>query len=121
MVTNESPQEKRNSPRLSNNIPIRISQDDGDIVTETANVSCSGLYCKVDRYIEPMTKLKICLLLPVRKNGKVLTKQISAGGVVVRTEFSGDKDDHNIAVFFNEISRRDSESITDYVSSYLNT
>lgn len=119
MVTNHPSQERRRDPRLINNIPIRITQDDGDVVTETSNISRSGLYCKVDRYIEPMTKLKVCLLLPIRKNGKDVTKQISAHGVVVRAEHIGDNDDHNIAIFFNDISKRDAESIADYVSSYL--
>lgn len=89
------------------------------MVTETANISRSGLYCKVNRYIEPMTKLKVCLLLPLRKNGKDVTKQIMAQGVVVRAEQIAASDDHNIAIFFSEIAQRDAESIADYVSSYL--
>lgn len=121
MVTERAPQERRRDPRLGNNIPIRISQDDGDMVTETANISRSGLYCKVNRYIEPMTKLKVCLLLPLRKNGKDVTKQILAQGVVVRAEQIAQTDDHHIAIFFSEIAQRDAESISDYVSSYLET
>lgn len=119
MVTERQPHERRKDPRLGNNIPIRISQTDGDMVTETANISRSGLYCKVNRYIEPMTKLKVCLLLPLRKNGKDVTKQIMAQGVVVRAEQIAQTDDHNIAIFFSEIAQRDAESIADYVSSYL--
>ncbi|MCA9393291.1 MAG: PilZ domain-containing protein [Candidatus Omnitrophica bacterium] len=119
MVTSPPPHERRKDPRLGNNIPIRISQNNGDMVTETANISRSGLYCKVNRYIEPMTKLKVCLLLPLRKNGKDVTKQIMAQGVVVRAEQIAASDDHNIAIFFSEIAQRDAESIADYVSSYL--
>lgn len=119
MVMERPAHERRKDPRLGNNIPIRISQDDGDVVTETGNISRSGLYCKINRYIEPMTKLKICLLLPLRKNGKDVTKQILAQGVVVRAEQIAQTDEHNIAIFFNEIAQRDAESIADYVSSYL--
>ncbi len=119
MVTERPPQERRRDPRLGNNIPIRISQDGGDMVTETANISRSGLYCKVNRYIEPMTKLRVCLLLPLRKNGKDVTKQIMAQGVVVRAEQIQQTEDHHIAIFFSEIAQRDAESIADYVSSYM--
>ena len=89
------------------------------MVTETGNISRSGLYCRINRYIEPMTKLKVCLLLPMRKNGKDVTKQIIAQGVVVRAEQVDQGDDHNIAIFFSEIAQRDAESISDYVSSFL--
>ena len=119
MTDQNSSQERRGDPRLTNNIPIRISQADGDMVTETSNISRSGVYCKVDRYIEPMTKLKLNLLLPIRKNGKDVSKQVVAHGVVVRSEQIGDTNDHNVAIFFNDMSQRDAESIADYVSSYL--
>lgn len=91
------------------------------MVTETGNISRSGLYCKVDRYIEPMTKLKLNLLLPIRKNGKDVSRQVVAEGVVVRAEQIGDTESHYVAIFFNDISQRDAESIADYVSSYMET
>ncbi len=121
MTDQNSSQDRRRDPRLSNNIPIRISRDEGDMVTETGNISRSGLYCKVDRYIEPMTKLKLNLLLPIRKNGKDVSRQVVAEGVVVRAEQIGDTESHYVAIFFNDISQRDAESIADYVSSYMET
>ena len=111
--------ERRKHPRIANNIPLKICQEDGDIVTETWNISRSGAYCRVSRYIEPMTKLKIHLLLPAKKNNKQSTKKISCEGVVVRTETVPDKDYFNVAIFFSDIPKRDSEVIADYVSTYL--
>lgn len=119
MISQKSNKERRKDPRLENNIPVKITQEDGDIVTETANISRSGAYCRVSKYIETMTKLKIHLLLPIRKNGKNVTKKISCEGVVVRTEPIPGKDRYNIAIFFSDISKRDSETIADYVSSFL--
>ncbi len=109
--------EKRKHPRLDQNVPVKICQEDGDIVTETANISRSGAYCKVDRYIEPMTKLKMHLLIPLKKGNKILTKTISCNGVVVRTESQGK--DYNVAIFFNDITHRDAEAIADYVHYYM--
>ncbi|MCK5260521.1 MAG: PilZ domain-containing protein, partial [Candidatus Omnitrophica bacterium] len=86
MISRRSIDERREDPRLENNIPVKICQDGGDIVTETQNVSRSGAYCRVNQYIEPMTKLKIHLLLSFSKNEKSVTKKISCEGVVVRSE-----------------------------------
>ena len=114
--THKSGSERRKHPRLESNIPMKICQEDGDIVTETWNISRSGAYCRVSRYIEPMTKLRIHLLLPVKKNNKQSTKKISCEGVVVRTENVPEKDYFNIAVFFSDIPKKDSEAIADYIS-----
>ena len=111
--------ERRKNPRLDNNIPVKICQEGGDLVTETKNVSRSGAYCRVNQYIEPMTKLKIHLLLSFPKSGKSVTKKISCEGVVVRSEPASDDGKYHIAVFFSDISKRDAECITDYVDTYF--
>ncbi len=118
-MSQKSSQERRRDPRLYNNVPLKIFHDDGDIVTQTANISRSGAYCRVEKYIEPMTKLKINLLLPIKKNGKSTSKKITCQGAIVRTEKILADNAYNIAIFFNDISQRDAESIADYVSSSL--
>jgi hypothetical protein len=119
MSSYQSYHEKRKHPRVANNIPVKICTEQGDIVTETGNISRSGVYCKVEKYIEPMTKMKVHLLLPVKKNGKSSSKKISCQGVVVRTEPIQGKDDFNVAIFFNDISQRDAETIADYINNFL--
>ena len=119
MISGNPIPERRKDPRLENNIPVKIFHEDGDLVTETKNVSRSGAYCRINKYIEPMTKLKISLLLPTRKNGKNLTRKIAFQGVVVRIEPMSDQKTYNVAIFFNDISQRDAECINDYVHSYL--
>jgi hypothetical protein len=118
VISSRSTDERRRDPRLEGNIPVKICQDGGDLVTETLNVSRSGAYCRVNQYIEPMTKLKIHLLLSFPKS---TTKKISCEGVVVRSESSSDDGQYNIAVFFSDITKRDAECITDYVDTYLKT
>lgn len=119
MIQKKSMIDRRKHPRLANNIPVKICQEDGDVVTETANISRSGAYCRVERYIEPMSKMKIHLLLPIKRGGKSSTKKISCEGVVVRTESIPNQNAYHVAIFFSDISSRDSESIADYVSNYL--
>ncbi|MBL8013772.1 MAG: PilZ domain-containing protein [Candidatus Omnitrophica bacterium] len=114
-----SPADRRRSPRLEHNVPLKLSSGDLDIVTETRNLSSSGVYCRVSAYIEPMTKLKIHLLLPVRKNNRSSTKRISCQGVVVRTESVVNHDYFNAAIFFNDIQPKDMHAIADFVDHML--
>jgi len=116
-----SPQERRQHPRLQGNIPLKIRCADFDLVTETQNLSRTGAYCRVDKFIEPMTKLKICLLLPFKRNTRTVTKKINCQGIVVRTESVPGENFFNVAVFFNDIPTRDAETISEYVDVMLNS
>ena len=110
--------ERRKSQRALAHIPVRIAQEDGDIVTETLNISRSGAYCQVNKRVELMTKLKIQILLPVpaRKNQK-RSKTIHCQGVVVRVEPAAHNGRFDVAIFFNEIAQATRRSINDYVGS----
>ena len=111
--------ERREHPRVSVNIPIKIQQEDGDIVTETKNISRSGAYCKINHYVKPMTKLMINLLIPIKKKGKNITKKVSCSGVVVRAEPIAGENFYHAAIFFNDLSAQDADCITEYVKYYL--
>ena len=119
MISQKSSNERRREPRLENNIPVKICQEGGDLVTETLNISRSGAYCCVNQPITLMTKLKIHLLLSFPKGKKSGIKKISCEGVIVRSEPAFDDGKYNIAIFFSEIAQRDAEYITDYVDTYL--
>ena len=108
--------ERRKGQRALAHIPVRIAQEDGDIVTETLNISRSGAYCQVNERVELMTKLKVQILLPSRKNQK-RSKTIHCQGVVVRVEPAAHNGRFDVAIFFSEIAQRDAESINDYVGS----
>lgn len=110
--------ERRQAPRAENKIPFKFSHEDGDIVTETVNISRSGVSCRVNKFIEPMMKVKVNFLLPVKNSNQSTNKRISCNGIVVRTELvSTDEGFYNVAIFFNEISTKDAEKIDDYVRS----
>jgi PilZ domain len=108
-------QEKRRHLRVAYDIPVKISGDHGDILTETKNISCSGAFCRMSQRLEPMTKLNVYLLLPVRVSDKVKTKKIACQGVVVRTEAVAGKEYFDTAIFFNNIAPKDSHAIKEFV------
>lgn len=111
--------ERRRHPRLDHRVPVKISSPEVDIVTETMNLSRSGTFCRINKYFAPMTKLKLNLLLPVRKNNKIVTKRIHCVGVVVRTENSAEGDYFETAVFFSDINPRDSQVLGEFVESVI--
>ena len=120
-MSSRSPQgaERRRHLRLEHSVPVKISSGDIDIVTETMNLSCSGTFCRINKYVAPMTKLKLNLLLPLRKNNKVVSKRIYCEGVVVRTESAAQGDYFQTAIFFSDISPRDSQIICEFVESVI--
>jgi hypothetical protein len=114
----ENGRERRQHRRLDNNVPLKITSTDANFSTNTVNISRSGVYCTVDKYVEPMTKLKINLMVPVKKNNKFISKKIKCEGIVVRSEKCEGSPMHNVAIFFNDITQQDAEDIADYVGSY---
>lgn len=111
--------ERRSHPRVENNVPLKLSWPEADVVTETKNISCAGAYCRVSKYIEPMTKVAVTLLLPVKKGTKVTTKKIACRGVVVRTEHIPDGDEFFTAIFFSDILPKDSRILAQFVENAL--
>jgi hypothetical protein len=118
-ASQSSSQEKRRHLRAAYNVPVKISGEHGDILTETKNLSCSGAYCRMAQRLEPMTKLKVLLLLPLRKNNKVTTKKISCKSVVVRTQEVPGQEYYETAIFFSDIAPKDSHTINEFVESVL--
>ncbi|NLE65308.1 MAG: PilZ domain-containing protein [Elusimicrobia bacterium] len=111
--------ERRTAPRVNNSISLKIMMGDEHLVAETKNISSSGAYCRVSRYLEPMTRLGLTLLLPFRRGTKVVTRKVSCGGVVVRTENIPDSEEFYTAVFFNDISPRDSKTLGEFIGGLL--
>ncbi len=87
--------------------------------TRIDNFSCSGVYCKVNRFIAPMTKVIVNLSLPIKKSKRVIVvEKISLEGIVVRTEpeiNNKNVKDYNVAIFFPEIIEFDRKKIEKYL------
>ena len=66
-----------------------------------------------------MSKIDLTLLLPIFGSKKVLTKKIKCAGVVVRSEpvilKEADEACQNVAIFFTDLTRKDKDTIADYV------
>lgn len=113
--------ERRKFQRASISLPVKISLDEFDVVTETKNISGNGALCLTDKFVEPMTKLDVLLLIPHKqKNGKVVVRKVHCQGVVVRSEHlqtNGTKR-YFLGVFFNNISEHDRTVLLEYIQEH---
>ncbi len=110
--------ERRESPRASEHVPVAISDDSLAIQTETKNISAAGAYCTLDRFIAPMTKLKLQFDIPAGSR----RRKIRCSGVVVRVEpvvANVERGLYNVAIFFTELSDRDRLVLTRFVRQRL--
>ena len=112
------PTERRRAPRVAERLPVAITEAGAQLTAETQNLSTSGAYCSMDRFIAPMTKLELTLDVP---DGASYTK-VQCQGVVVRVEPAIGTPDHgryHVAIFFTELSQRGRSAIARFVQQRL--
>ncbi len=113
-------EERRKHRRVKRHLPLKIAEEAFDVITETVDISPSGIYCRVTRLLQPMSKVEVVFLLPSKNNGKH-TKKIRCKGVVVRSEpvilKDAERAHHNVAIFFTDISHKDQKTIESYMES----
>ncbi|MBP7055961.1 MAG: PilZ domain-containing protein [Candidatus Omnitrophica bacterium] len=112
-------QERRLHPRVNDEtLSLTLNTGGFDTVTHTMNISASGLYCKLDREIPLMSRVKVVLMLPdPMKEGKA--KSMEVEGVIVREHpviIDGKIKHYDAAIFFDSLSSKDREVITQYIA-----
>jgi hypothetical protein len=83
--------ERRGSNRADARLSMRVegAPDDGDrtqIVTESQNISASGVYCSSSHYLAPLSKVALTIVLPRLPGGRGAKELIKCDGIVVRCE-----------------------------------
>jgi hypothetical protein len=112
--------ERRRHPRIKDkNISIKLSGDGVNAITQSLDVSASGLYCKIDREIPIMTRVQIVLSIPSgKKPGSSVNMKLD--GVVVRehaVKKDGKVQHYDIAIFFNTLLPRERKNLIQYINS----
>ncbi len=110
--------ERRQYPRIEQELPLKIAADGYDFATSTQNVSCVGAYCHLDKYIPPFTKIAVKVTLPIMVDARMKNIEVECNGVVVRTE-DEKKGGFNIAIFFNGIKESQRKKIAQYINQFL--
>ena len=115
-------EERRKYPRINKVLPLKLSDNEFDILTETKNISANGAFCAVNKPLEVMTKLNIVLLIPFKKSKAKVIKKVTCGGVVVRNEEvheDNGKYPYRIGIYFHEIKDSDRKILRSYINPFL--
>jgi len=113
--------ERRKYPRVTNDkISLKVKTDLFDAtISQSLNISASGVYCKVDKEIPLLSRVKILLMLPLENENKTIRiTKVETDGVVVREHpvIEGGKLLHyDVAIFFDNLSSKDRETVKEYV------
>jgi hypothetical protein len=109
-------QERRKSPRIQDEtLSLELKLDGFDSITHTLNISPSGVYCKVDKELPLMSRVKVMLMVPDASN----IKNIEVSGIVVREHpvvVDGVTKHYDVAIFFDDLSLKDKDVIADYIA-----
>lgn len=105
-------EERRRFPRIKDEgLSLEVKLGDFDTITHTLNISASGIYCKLNKEIPLMSRVRLVLVLPGRR--------LEVDGVVVREHpviIDGQTKHYDVAIFFDNLNEKDRETIADYVS-----
>jgi len=117
-----SKQENRKYPRVKDEgISLKVKSGDVDIITKSLDISASGVYCKVEKEVPLMSRIKVMLVLPKNSIDKTLDSErsfkIDTDGVVVREHpvlIGGKIAHYDVAIFFDNISAKDRKLLLEY-------
>lgn len=78
--------EKRENPRYLLDLPLEINHRDFHIGTRTRNISCSGVFCDIDKYIPAKTKITVKIKLALIVDGRKVKKILNFPAKIARIE-----------------------------------
>ncbi|TMQ69942.1 MAG: hypothetical protein E6K80_10105 [Candidatus Eisenbacteria bacterium] len=83
--------ERRTSTRADASLSMRVEGEPQNgtlthIVTESENISASGVYCSSPHYLAPLSKVALTIVLPNQKATQRSRRLLKCDGVVVRCE-----------------------------------
>ena len=119
--------ERRRSARADANLSMRVEGRPGDgeltqIVTESKNISASGVYCASPHYLAPLSKVALTIVLPNRRSraGEAGPQRLlKCDGIVVRCLPVDDgprRHTYELACSFIALDPRHRELIEEFVT-----
>lgn len=120
-MKNTGQENRRKHPRISTDIEIKIENilkrgDKGLKLGKVKNMSCSGMFCSVNNFVNLLTKMEGVLKLTINKS----EEEVTFRGIVVRCDPQKkvkECKDYNIAIFFNSMEDEDKEKIKHYLET----
>jgi hypothetical protein len=106
--------DRRRDPRYEKSFSLEVASDSAEgLKAQSINISTRGLYCKVPRYLQPFSKLRVALDLPFVSRQ---SERIDCEGVVVRVDKEEGAGDYRLAIYFLDLDRRSAELIGEFLA-----
>ncbi|MFH1305279.1 MAG: PilZ domain-containing protein [Candidatus Omnitrophota bacterium] len=110
--------ERRKFPRIKDkNISIKLLGDGFNTITQSLDVSASGIYCKVSRHMPVMTRVQVVLSIP-GKTRAASSMRMNVDGIVVRehpVKKDGEVQYYDVAIFFNTLLPKERKQLMQYI------
>lgn len=115
--------ERRREARADVDLSLKIKKDKHVIDAHATNISSTGAYCTLDKFVPLNSKLNLTLLLP-EKSGerRAAGEKVRCHGIVVRNQTASEDVVHphyGIALFFTDLAKTDRNRIADFVRGQL--
>lgn len=115
--------ERRRSSRADARLSMRVESGTSDIertqiVTETQNISASGVYCTSLHYLAPASKVELTIVLPRLPGMQGAKELIKCEGIVVRCEPPAKKGErgYELACMFTGLDERRRIMLEEFVT-----
>ena len=115
--------ERRRSPRADARLSMRLEgeRDAGakeQLVTESQNISASGIYCLSETFLPPLSKVNLTLVLPRFGGRRGANELIKCEGIVVRCEPPAKRGErrYELACMFSGLDERRRMLIEEFVT-----
>lgn len=114
--------ERRKAQRVDAELPITITGGPKPEEGKTLNISTNGIYFESPRTIEPLTKVRMELMVPVLEGGTEKEMGVRFDGIIVRSNI--DTSDpgssrYRIAVFFTHVSKASQKVLDNFIKRRL--
>ncbi|MBU4305052.1 MAG: PilZ domain-containing protein [Candidatus Omnitrophica bacterium] len=112
--------ERRVCRRFVAELPLELITPEFKIKTSTRNISISGVYCGIDKFIPVGTKCRIAVEIEVRQNKykQPVKKKIYCAGEIVRivpAQKRKDRGFYTAGIVFSDIEPADQEVLAQFV------
>ena len=115
MSISERGVERRKYPRAKADFHAEIDNGFEAVRTKVDNISCSGIYCEVNKKVPLMTKLDLNMLIPTTFPSMGEFFRVHCSGVVIRAELSKHKGKYNIAILFSDLLEGAKNKLSSYI------
>lgn len=114
--------DRRRGQRVQARLQIELQMEPGGMshASDTINISSNGVYFASPRFIAPLTKLGLRLLLPDEEKGGEVP--VDCIGIVVRVipeKATAGVDRYEVACYFTDTSPEFQERLGHYVQKHL--